>query len=95
MRRRSQAETRVRERFAVLCASVLVAGCAYDPPIRGDHHAQKYVEDLNACRETATAAARHAVISRGYLFLSYPISYPIEKRSAIRTCMVGKGYTLS
>ncbi len=85
----------MRKLFAVLCAGGVVAGCAYDPPVIGDHHAPKYVEDLNACREAAGRAAHQAVIRRGYLFLSYPISYPLKKRSEMRKCMVGKGYALS
>jgi hypothetical protein len=80
---------------AVLCAGALLAGCAYDPPVAGDDQAPKYVADLAACREAAAKAAHHAVISHGYLFLTYPVSYPIEERSAMRHCMVGKGYVLS
>ncbi len=85
----------MRKRIAILCAGTLLAGCAFDPPVAGDHHAPKYVSDLAACREAAGKAAHHAVISRGYLFLTYPVSYPIEKRAALRKCMVDKGYTLS
>ncbi|MBV9654759.1 MAG: hypothetical protein JOZ42_09375 [Acetobacteraceae bacterium] len=76
-------------------AGASVAACAYDPPVAGDHTTPKYTADLEACRETAAKAAHHTVIGRGYLFLSYPISYPIEKRAELRKCMTGRGYALS
>ena len=85
----------MRKQVAIVCAGVLLASCAYDPPVAGDHQAPKYIADLDACRETAAKAAHQAVIRRGYLFLSYPVSYPIKERAAMRDCMVGKGYTLS
>ena len=65
----------MRKRVAIAWAGVLLASCAYDPPVAGDHQAPKYVADLDACREMAAKAAHQAVIRRGYLFLSYPISY--------------------
>ena len=85
----------MRKRLIGVYATVLIAGCAYDPPIAGNHQTPKYADDLNACRETAAKAAHLTVIGRGYLFLSYPLSYPIEKRSQMRKCMVAKGYALS
>ena len=77
---KSWVETRVRKQFALVCAGMLLAGCAYDPPMAGDHQeAPKDVEDLHACQETAGKAAHQAVIRRGDPFLSYPVLYPIEE----------------
>jgi len=76
-------------------ALLLVAGCAYDPPMAGNHQASKYQADLAECQEIAAKSAHHAVISRGYLFVTYPISLPIKRRIATRECMEGRGYKLS
>ena len=74
--------------------ALLTAACAYDPPVAGDHQAPAYKADLTACRAEAEKNAYHAVISRGPLFMVYPISYPLKKRSELRKCMVSKGHPL-
>src|SRR3954447_11868265 len=73
---------------------VLAAGCAYDPPVAGDRRSAGFQADLAACRDVAEKNAYHAVIGRGPLFMTYPISYPLIKRREIRTCMVSKGHPL-
>lgn len=84
-----------RARAAALGGLLLVAGgCAYDPPMAGDHRSAKYQADLAACQEIAAKTAHHAVISRGYLFATYPISLPIKTRVATRECLEGRGYKL-
>ena len=71
-----------------------VAACAYDPPVKGDRQSAAFQANLASCRDTGGKAAYHDVISRGPLFMTYPISLPLLKRSETRKCMVGKGYQL-
>jgi hypothetical protein len=78
-----------------LGSTLLLAGCGtYDPDMQGDHAAPQYKADLAACQKLAGPAAIKRVNSLGYLFLTYPISYPRARRAAVRTCMEGKGYKL-
>ena len=72
----------------------MMASCAYDPPMRADHSSPPYKADLASCRETAHKEADRVVKARGLLFLTYPISLPIERRVQLRKCMQGKGYKL-
>jgi hypothetical protein len=72
----------------------MIFGCAYDPPMRADHASAKYQADLGACRPVAHKEADRVVKARGPLFLTYPISLPIERRIQMRKCMQGKGYKL-
>jgi hypothetical protein len=82
-------------RLLALTSALAVAACAYDPPVRADHQSARYQADLVACRKEGTAAADKRTVAYGYLFLSYPISYPIVRREEIRKCMQGRGYALS
>lgn len=80
-------------RMARACtAAVLLAGCAYDPGLRGSHPEQAYRADLIVCRQTGSREAHRLVLSRGMLFLTYPVSLPITRRIEIRRCLSGKGY---
>ena len=80
---------------AVLLVFSLATGCAYDPPVAGDRSSAKFQADLNECRIAAGKAAHHAVISRFPLWISYPVSLPLKKRTELRNCMTGKGYPLA
>ncbi len=86
---------RFRPAHLVPAVFLAIAGCAaYDPPIAGDHAADKYKADLEACR----TASQHSVYlsnarSPGPWIIS-PITGPPAVRAAIRTCMQGKGYVL-
>jgi hypothetical protein len=71
-----------------------LAACAYDPPMRADHAAPQYQADLRTCQKDGTTAADKRTHAYGYLFLSYPVSYPIVRHQEIRKCMEGKGYPL-
>ncbi len=75
--------------------AVLTTACAYDPPVRGDRLSPRYQADLAECRTVADKAAHHAVISRGLLFMTYPISLAWKRRSETRKCMIAKGYELA
>ncbi|MBV8094768.1 MAG: hypothetical protein JOY71_15590 [Acetobacteraceae bacterium] len=77
-----------------ICLLLLVAGCAYDPPMAADHAAPKYKTDLAACQDSAGKEASRRVKARFPLFVTYPISFPVEKRIETRKCMEGKGYKL-
>ena len=85
-------------RVSQIAAGVLIAlasACAYDPPVAGDRSSSKFQADLAECRATGTKAAHHAVISRGLLFMTYPISFPLIERRQTRQCMVTKGYQMA
>ena len=71
---------------------VPLVGCAYSPPNAADTARPTYQSDLTACQEAGDKAAHHQMISRGGLFLTYPISLPIEEWIQLRKCMDGKGY---
>jgi hypothetical protein len=75
-------------------AGLVLAGCAYDPPMRADHAAASYQKDLAACQEAGDKEADRRVMASGILFLTYPVSLPIEQRIQTRKCMEGKGYKL-
>jgi hypothetical protein len=76
-------------RLGLLPLLLANVGCAYDPPMAGDHAAPKYQADLDAC----TLAAEKYTKSLFYLFITYPISLPIEERARMATCMEQHGYT--
>jgi hypothetical protein len=85
----------MRNSLALLAALLTLAACAYDPPMRADHQSAQYRADLKTCQKDGTAAADKRSKAFGYLFLSYPVSYPIVRRQEIRKCMQGRGYALS
>ncbi len=78
----------------MLAMTCVLAGCAYDPPMRADHAAAGYRRDLTLCREAGDKEANRRVMASGGLFLTYPISLPIEERVQVRKCLEGKGYHL-
>jgi len=72
-----------------------VSGCAsYDPPIQGDHSSQAYKADLEKCRTTSTETVRRRNADTPWTWIKSPFTGPPAVRSAIRTCMAGKGYVL-
>jgi hypothetical protein len=72
-----------------------LSGCGSDDPgVRGDPASAKYKTDLEACRTSSAASVhRHNAGTPGTWMIS-PITGPSQVRSAVRTCMVGKGYAL-
>jgi hypothetical protein len=72
-----------------------VAACAYAPPNAADATRPSYVADLAACQVAGDKEAHRLVMSRGGLFLTYPISLPIEQGVQTRKCMDSKGYAAS
>ncbi len=83
-----------RVRGMVAAAALGLASCAYDPPMRADHAAPAYRKDLAACRTAGDNEAERRVMASGGLFLTYPVSLPIEERIQTRKCLQGKGYHL-
>ena len=69
-------------------------GAPYDPPVQGDHRSEKYKTDLENCRTSSTETVRRQNAAYPGTWIMSPINGPPEVRAAIRTCMVGKGYTL-
>ena len=71
----------------------LVAGCGgYDPPVVADHDSAAYRKDLTACQTSGGAAADRIAKATFPMFMTYPISWPIEQRIQISRCMMAKGY---
>jgi len=66
--------------------------CGYTPPSAADTDRPSYAADLAACETAGDEEAHRLVMSRGGLFLTYPISLPIERHLQIGKCMDRKGY---
>jgi hypothetical protein len=69
-----------------------VTACSYSPPNAADTARPSYAADLAACQTVGDTEAHRLVMSKGGLFLTYPISLPIEQHLQIGKCMDGKGY---
>ena len=86
-------------RTSLLCAALLLglSGCGApnDPPAEGDHSAEKYQADLQACRSSSAESVRRRNAATPGTWIISPFTGPPEVRAAIRTCMAGKGYTLA
>jgi len=72
-----------------------LAGCSYSPPNQADLNRPTYQSDLAACEDAGDKEAHRRVMASGNLWLSYPISLPIEERRQVRKCMEAKGYAAS
>ena len=68
------------------------AACAYTPPNPADAARPSYAADLAACETAGDKEAHRLVMSQGGLFLTYPISLPIEEHLQVGKCMDRKGY---
>jgi hypothetical protein len=66
--------------------------CGCTPPNAADTDRPSYAADLAACETAGDEEAHRLVMSRGGLFLTYPISLPIERHLQIGKCMDRKGY---
>lgn len=77
---------------AITLAALLLAACAYDPPMQADHASAAYRADLKACDASGSKEADRIEKAYAWRYYTYPISYPFERRSQIRKCMTGKGY---
>jgi hypothetical protein len=74
---------------------LLVAACGYTPPDAAATSKPSYQSDLAACQTAGDKEAHRLVMSRGGLFLTYPISLPIQEQRQTSKCMAGKGYATS
>ena len=72
-----------------------MTACGYAPPNSADTARPSYQADLAACQTSGDKEAHRLVMSRGGLFLSYPISIFVEEHLQVRKCMDGKGYAAS
>jgi hypothetical protein len=82
-------------RHIALLILLTVAGCGeYDPPIQGDHTADRYKTDLEACRKTSSHAVYLKNAAAPGTWIISPIIGPPKVRAAIRACMQAKGYQL-
>jgi hypothetical protein len=72
-----------------------LSGCGdYDPPVVGDHTADKYKSELEACRTSSHYAVYLKNAAGPGTWIISPITGPPAVRAAIRACMRGKGYVL-
>jgi len=85
-----------RIRHLLLISPLLgVTACGYTPPNPAVTAKPAYRADLAACQTAGDKEAHRLVMSRGALFLTYPISLPVEEWRQTRKCMDGKGYAAS
>jgi hypothetical protein len=79
----------------ILFVLLVVSGCAaYDPPVMGDHTAESYRTDLEACRKSASHAVYLQSAGEPGTWILSPVTNPPKVRARIRSCMTGKGYAL-
>lgn len=71
---------------------LVATACGYSPPNAADTARPTYQADLTTCQAAGDKEAHRLVMSRGGLFLTYPISLPIEQSMQTRKCMDGNGY---
>ena len=69
-------------------------GTPYDPPVLGDHTSEQYKADLEKCRTTSRESVRLKNAATPQSWIISPFTGPPAVRTAIRTCMAGKGYAL-
>jgi hypothetical protein len=74
---------------------LVAAACGYSPPNSSDTAKPAYKSDLAACQSSGDKEAHRLVMSKGGLFLTYPISIFAEEHREVRKCMDGKGYVAS
>jgi hypothetical protein len=79
-------------RFLLVGPVLAVTACGYSAPNAADTTRPSYQSDLAACQTAGDKEAHRLVMSRGGLFLTYPISLPIEQQLQISKCMDRKGY---
>lgn len=71
---------------------LLLAGCSYDPGMRGDHDDRQYGRDLAACRQAAMGPVRKQNAATPQSWIVSPITGPAMMRAAIGKCLATKGY---
>jgi hypothetical protein len=79
-------------RLLRLSPLLAVAACGYAPPNAADTAKPAYHSDLASCQTSGNKEAHRLVMSRGGLFLTYPISIFVEEHHQVGKCMDGKGY---
>jgi hypothetical protein len=82
-------------RYLLIGPLLAIAACGYTPPNAADTAKSTYQADLAACQTSGDKEAHRVVMSRGGLFLTYPISLPLEETRQVSKCMAGKGYAAS
>ena len=81
---------------AVSLLLLLLVGCATAVPgPAGGQESAAYQSDLIACTASAAKSADAEVKRRFYTFVSYPISYPLQRAQDLAACMSAHGYATS
>jgi hypothetical protein len=80
--------------LVIVAASLTLGACSYDPPMQGDHAAEKYQTDLKQCHDSVDPKVELQGRATFPNFLVSPITVPPRRRAGVRDCMVGKGYAL-
>lgn len=78
-------------RRLALLLPLLLPACGNPPPDAADAARPANQADLAACQAAGDKEAHRLVMSKGGLFLTYPISLPIEQAMQTRKCMEKKG----
>lgn len=79
--------------FLRISPLLAVAACGgYAPANPTDTTKPSYQSDLAECQAFGDKEGYRLVMSKGPLFLIYPISLPIMERRQTAKCMDGKGY---
>jgi hypothetical protein len=76
----------------LLLMGPLLAVAACGGYTQADTARPTYAADLTACQTSGDKEAHRLAMSRGGLFLTYPISLPIVEHIQTHKCMAGKGY---
>ena len=79
-------------RAGIVATLLLLAGCAYQPPLAGDHTLVKYKGDLKRCRDQAHVAVVQAAGKTPWTELQSIFWSRKPEHEDVLKCMLGKGY---
>ena len=78
--------------IGALIGVLLTAGCASYEPQGLDRSRPSYQADLESCQDTGPAEVNARNAKTGFRWLTSPFRRTFQIRTAIRSCMDGKGY---
>ena len=76
---------------ALLASCLLLAACAYDPPVQGDRSSAAFQKSLRACRSAAEHAEGRREGTPGAAFVQIFDFHQTEHHD-VQTCMTARGY---
>ena len=75
----------------LLAPCLLVAACAYDPPVQGDRSSPAFQKSLRACRSAAEHAAGRREGTPGAAIVQL-FDFQETEHHDVQTCMTARGY---